>query len=253
MKKYRAATNYACDLVEPFIDESGKLKFAKTNFATSVFLFSEHIELRQKKTLDLLHPDYENSDQVYYDLVGPAIGAILVSLAKADGEFFDYCAHVCGVNILAGIPLPQLLKKFASDVLKGNASRPKKKRSRPRKKVWLEKEYLWRLTHKLVQDYDLLLTRNDDGSNRTSACDAVAEALTVCGRKTSFTEIKNLMVHPDNQRFREEFEATRKIVSRLGKAATPKNALAPGYGEFWIDASRKDVLDILDTFPPKRK
>jgi hypothetical protein len=117
----------------------------------------------------------------------------------------------------------------------------------------LEKEYLWRPTHKLVQDYDLLLTRNDASSNRTGACDAVAEALTVCGRKTSFTEIKNLMVHPDNQRFREEFEATRKIVSRLDKANTPKNALAPGYGEFWIDASRKDVLDILDTFPPKRK
>jgi hypothetical protein len=71
---------------------------------------------------------------MYYDLLGPAIGAILVSLAKADGEFFDYCAHVCGVNILAGIALPQSLKKFASDVLTGNASRPKKNVAVPAKK-----------------------------------------------------------------------------------------------------------------------
>jgi hypothetical protein len=63
MKEYRAATTYACDIVEDNIDKSGRLALPKTTFATSVFLFSEHIELRQKKTLDLLHPDYENSDQ----------------------------------------------------------------------------------------------------------------------------------------------------------------------------------------------
>ncbi len=58
MKKYRAATTYACDTVEDIIDESGKLEFPKSTFATSVFLSSEHFKLRQKKTLDRLHPDY---------------------------------------------------------------------------------------------------------------------------------------------------------------------------------------------------
>lgn len=251
MNNYRRATNHACDMVEPVVGENGELDFPESTFADSVFHHSKQLDIRYAKTLNRLHPEYDDSGAPFIN-VTPVIGYYLVALAMAESEFFDYCAQICSMNLNAGVPLVEPLNTFAGDVLIGKLTRPKK-RSRPRKKDWLEKSFLWSLTLELVEDFQLKPTRNDESPNKDSACDAVAEALTVCGCKTTYTEIKNLMVHSDSARLRQEFEVSKKIFHRWHNATPPENALSPEYFNFWKEAAKKDVLDILSTFPPVAK
>ncbi|SFL39646.1 hypothetical protein [Shimia haliotis] len=251
MNNYRKATNYACDMVETNIDAEGELDFPSSTFADSVFHYSEHIVLKKKHLFNRMHPSYEQSEVSYWE-IQPFVGFYLWALAELDCEFFDYLVEVCATNIAAKVILLEPLNDFAANALKGELVRPRKAR-RPRKKDWLAKSFLWSLTLELVEDFDLELSRNDESPNQFSACDAVAEALTVCGRTTKYTEIKNLMVHPDRARRRKEFEVSRAIYSRWRNIDAPRNALAPEFSEFWQEAAKRDVLDILGTFPPTQE
>jgi len=251
MNPYRQATNYACDVVEKDVNSDGTLDFPESTFADSIFCFSEHIELKRKHALNRLHPNYEDSEVSYW-AVQPFIGYYLYSLAKLDGVFFDYLAELCAQNILAQVTLHEPLNQFAQQILVGKITRPSKA-NRPRKKNWMEMCFLWSLTLELVDDYGLKLTRNDEGSNRSSACDAVAEALTVCGHKKTYFQMKNLMVHPDQAQRRKEFEVSRRIHNRWQNVDAPQNALAPEFSKFWFSAAEADVLDILATFSPPKE
>lgn len=248
MRSYQKATTYVCDLVEDDIDQDGNLNYPESTFADTVLSHSEHIRVAKRKLLNRLHSDYEESEISYYETNSP-IGFYLAALAVTEPEFYDYCREICATNIGAGLQLDEPFRTFATGVLKGTNARPTK-RSRPRKKNWAEKSLLWSITKDVVEQFDLKLTRNDDGASGShSACDAVAEALTVCGRKTLYSEIKNLMVHPDNSRFRSEFDASFRIAQRWHNADAPQNALAEGYFEYWEAAAKADVMDILSTFP----
>jgi hypothetical protein len=244
------ATRAVCDIVEDII-EDGDFDYPPSTFADSIFDYSKLIQQKNMKTLNRIHRDHESSVHPYYE-INPSVAVGLAELARLDGEFFDYLSDVCALNISAGAPLPKPLREFAYSVLKGQLSRPTKG-SRPRKKNWLERSLIWSLTLQVVEDYGLVLTRNDEGSHRHSACDAVSEALTVCGRKTTYSEVKNLMVHPDYARLRAEFEVSRSIMARWHRASPPENALSEEYWDFWTNAARADVLDILKAFSPPSK
>ncbi len=250
LKTYREASNYACDCVEKNIKD-GKLNFPESTFADSVFLYSKLIEAAYAKPLNKLHPDYEKVECPYYQFK-PGIEFFLVLLANRDNEFFDALTDICATNVFAQVPLKPPLNNFAAQVLTGLTKRPPKA-ARPRKKDWMEKNYLWSLTLELVVDYGLSLTRNDATYDSKSACDAIAEALTICGRKTNYSEIKNLMVHPDFARRRREFEASRSIFFRMYAEDAPQNALDPKYWDYWERAAEEAVVDIMDTFPTDGK
>lgn len=252
MRKYREATLYLCDYLEDLIGEDGEIDYPESTFADSVLGYSHHVRMRNKPLYNRLFSE-ENGQRTipYYEIKEP-ISVALVKLAENDAEFFDYCSQICSFNVWAEAPLPGPLRLFARKVLIGELARPKK-RARPRRKDWLTRSLLWSLTLEVIEEFDLVLTRNDESQEHISACDAVAEALTTCGRKTRYSEIKNLMVHPDNARLRAEFEASRSIMQRWWKAEPPQNALHPDYWEYWVKAAEADVLDILKVFsPPKR-
>lgn len=248
MKDFRAATNYVCDAVEDLIDSKGNFTMGPSTFAESILQYSDLIETKYIPT------ESRNGELVDfpYHVLQPNVSDYLVALAYLDEGFFDYCLSICSRNIWANVPLELPLRHFASDVLTGTISRPTK-RSRPRKRNWAEKSYFWRLTLNVVDEFGLTPTRNDEGSTRRSACDAVAEGLTVCGRKTSYSEIKNLMVHPDYAKLRSEFEAMQRIANRWRDVSKPEKSTAPNYRDFWSYAARADVMDILATFPPIKK
>lgn len=250
MRKYKEATLYLCDYLEDIIGADGEIDYPESTFADSVLGFSSHIQMRNKRVNNRSLGEEPQEAVPYFEVKIP-ISYALVALAKKDEDFFDYCSEICALNILHEMPLPEPLRLFAYEVLAGKQARPKRQ-ARPRKKNWATKSLLWSLTLEVIEEFDLLLTRNDS-SERYSACDAVAEALTVCGRKTNYSEIKNLMVHPDNTRLRLEFEASKNIMSRWWKVEPPQNALDPDYFDFWVKAAEADVLDILRAFSPPRK
>jgi len=251
MNQYRKATNHACDMIEPNVDTNGNFIFPESTFADSIFEYTEHVRALRSKSPIALNGETRNHELYNYD-IKQDVGYYLAALALTEIEFFDYCTMVCAANIFARATLPRPLEEFASHVLSGRIKRPKK-RSRPRKKDFLQKSFLWSVTLDLIETFHLKMTRNDDGSAKVSACDAVAEAATVCGRKTTYTEIKNLMVHPDNARLRREFEASKRIYARWSDAKPPQNFLNPETHIFWANAAKQDVLDILATFPPRGK
>jgi len=86
--------------------------------------------------------------------------------------------------------------------------------------------------------FGLTLTRNDEAKHKMSVCDALAEALTVCGRKTTYAEIKKLYVHRDFARFRKENaiasdawkrkESIKMVAAALAEPNRPKGPLSLG-------------------------
>ncbi|WP_139816212.1 hypothetical protein [Planktotalea arctica] len=245
-----AATTYVCDTFEEDIVD-GRLNYPESTFAESVFGGSAQLDLQTGYNLNRLHPDYEISKVEYYELKLP-VAQYLVALAHSDGDFYDFCCKIAAANLRAKRSIPEPLVAFASLVLEGLVSKPKK-RSRPRKKDWSEKYSLWNVTLQVVEKFDLELTRNDETAGHISACDAVAEALTLCGRPTTYGQIKNLMVHPDHSRLRKEFIVSTKIKSRWRDVNPPQNALSPNYFDYWFNAAKTDVMDILGTFPSQSK
>ncbi len=246
MMDYRNATNYVCDRVEELIVD-GKIDYPESTVGDSILGFSKNIQQNHRQLNAFETAEQHDKSFTLYFEVQPHIANLLVNLALSEESFFDYCLEICSTNLRSDMPLPEGLRIFASAVLSGHAKRPKR-RSRPRKKNWLELGLLWSLTLELVADYGLKLTRNDEGSNKHSACDAVAEALTVCGRETSYTEIKNLMVHPDKEQLRKEFVASRKMMVRWASFDPPKNALNPSSKIGWDKTVYEDVLDISSIY-----
>lgn len=246
MRNYLAATTYLCDIVEDDIKD-GHLNFPESTFADSILGYSQGIKIARFESPISLGNDDSAAPLRQYQ-VEEHTAIYLVGLALQIDEFFDYCARIAGHNIAMGAYLPKPLRYFSEGVLTGRISRPAK-RSRPRKKNWMERNFIWSITLDAKERFGLALLKDPDLSNSDSACHAVAEALTICGRKTGYDEIKRLMVHSENARLRAEFEAAKRIFFRWEQRPVPRNALSPVYAPFWENAAREDVLDILGTFP----
>ena len=70
-------------------------------------------------------------------VIQPLLAHLLFDMAMTNEHFFDFCADLCATNLLANAPLPYHLRVFASGVVGGEYTRPKKN-SRPVKKNWFE-------------------------------------------------------------------------------------------------------------------
>ena len=141
----------------------------------------------------------------------------IVKWAAETSGYFEAVAQICATNLELGTSLPQPLRTFASQVLRGQFRQPKI-RHRPRNRDWMEKAFLYSWGFSAHLNFDLTLTRNDVTESRRNACDALSEALGVCGCPRSYSQIKRLFVHKDYARFREEN-------SRVGQAWQKKQSV----------------------------
>lgn len=248
-RSYLDATVFAADLVEPHISD-GKLDFPDGTFADSVLHYSGHLKLKKKHGLNLLHPDCLQSETSFFEISLP-MAYLLAGLAGRFGDFYDFCSEVCAHNVYASADLPEPLRLFAYAKLCGHKSRPPASGA-PRKRDWLQKNFLWSVTRQIELKFKLKLTRNDVTKEKMSASDVVAEALSTCGRRTKYSEIKNLMVHPDYSQFRAEFEVAERIFFRWKTLNPPQNALSPEYHEFWHKQALRDVIDISEVISRKQ-
>lgn len=243
MSQYQEAETYVCDVVEDLIMD-GDLSFPSYTFADAVGSFSRGVK-------QVTHRTAINPDGAAAYLVDESAAAFIVGFAQDDYRFFDLCIDIVSTNVAVGAQMPSPLRHFAASVLRNQFKRPSP-RHRPRKANWLEKNFLFSLTQQVTDDFQLTITRNDvphpdSATAYQSACDAVANGLTVCGRQTKYHEIKNLMVHPDNARLRSEFRAAGRIWRR-GKTDLPGNALRPDYWDHRTELTKSDARDIWETF-----
>ncbi len=232
MTSYQDATRWACDQVEEKIVD-GRLDFPECTFAETLIEVAAGLELVQPE------------DAESYYLVTEQLAEHLWLLSMENDEFFDFCARMCATNLLADAPLPECLRIFASQVLSGDLKRPTPP-NRPRTRNWLEQMFLWSTIKGIEQKFDLNITRNDVPASSYSACDVMAEALTVCGRKTKYSEIKNLMVHKNSQRFREEILAYVQIGRRKNLRGLDPDATAAA-------RALEAVREIRRTLPREKK
>ncbi len=232
MKAYRDATNWACDQVEGRIVE-GKLDFPESTFADAVVEFSAGIEF------------FRPEDARPFYIVTEVLAAELWVLANDHYQFFDLCRKICAKNVLVDAELPKFLRIFAEQFLEGKIKRPNPNH-RERNKDWLAQFFLWSAIGEIARRFALKPTRNDVTRSKLSACDAMAEALTVCGRKTIYSEMKHLMVHPGKERLRGEFLACSNMWRRRNRRGLDPDATAAA-------RALETVREILGTFPTKQE
>lgn len=214
LRRYREATLWLCDEVEDIIID-GRLDFPEYSFADAMIMWSFGC--------DYLKNYFVEGDMGYYTVSDTAAVKMLKE-AKVDPDYFDAVSYLCAHNIMSGRAVPSMLRGFASDVLTGRASRPKRPH-RPKKKNWLELSFIYSISRTTAQKFDLFLTRNDASRNQYSACDALAEALTTCGCEIKYHDIKKLHVGAEYRVFRKEQEealraynskeARKKVVEAL--------------------------------------
>lgn len=242
MKSYLQATYFLCDLLEDRID--GKvLKGSDSTYISAILSFTGLVTLDWiDETVETKLNVCKNKRFPFYR-VQPFLADILARLAESDEHVYDYCVNLCSTNSISGMSLPYTLRVFASRVLGGDIARPTKS-SRPIKKNWMEQLLLYHAALEVSKLYGLYLTRNDEGSNKYSACDAVAEALTICGRPTKYSEIKYLVVHPDRGAFRTQAEAFFKVSKRWGGISENSLILLQNNNQHWEDVAMEDVIDI---------
>ncbi len=232
MKAYRDATKWACDQVEERIID-GDLDFPESTFADAVVEFSAGIDFFQPEEA---RPFY---------IVTEELAAELWVLANDHYQFFDLCRKICAKNVLVDAELPKFLRIFAEQFLEGKIKRPNPNH-RERNKDWLAQFFLWSAIGEIARRFALKPTRNDETRSKRSACDAMAEALTVCGRETKYTEMKHLMIHPDKKRLRDEFLACSRMWRRKDIRGLDPDATAKA--QAW-----ETVREILGTFPTKQE
>lgn len=114
----------------------------------------------------------------------------LVDLAGQSPHAFDAAAYVAGHLVAIGCAVPLPLRLFAAQVLTGEIKRPPQ-RGRPRSEDVLLKAQQYALALFTHKNGDVPLARNDI-SKTFSACDAVADAFTKCGRRTTYESMKSL-------------------------------------------------------------
>lgn len=198
------ASVWVADEVEGFIKD-GKIDLFESSFADLVIAWSSGI--KRLETGNTLLPS-RTYYQISYDMV-----LLLTTLAEIEPHFYDACTDICATNALAGVAMPNGMEFFAAGVLSGKKQSPKGNGA-PRKKNFAEKYLLYSLVTNIKEKFGINYTQDDGADRGESACDILAKALTVCGAKTSYTTLKNLMVHKNHERDRREIVAARQIFSR---------------------------------------
>lgn len=237
-ERFHAAQIEAGDQLEEVIVD-GRLDFPEYTFANAVISWCSGVSSGQ------------TSAGVRFYIVEEETAQGLFNLAERIPEFYDACLELCAQNIMAGEPLPMPLRLFAAkqfDELSQGIDPRVKGKGKRRAKDWLEKLMLWSLVREISAKFALTISRNDE-KDPYSACDAVAGALTVWGRHTEFSEIKNLMVHKNFRRQRAEFEAAGKIWHRQSKPVIGANRLSPHVNAEIVQRSLNDLKDIVAALP----
>jgi len=196
MKNYRHATSKLCDFFEDLIVD-GEIKIPSYTFADAIARGFPGLEWQTDGTFGSRY------------IVAPPVALMLIKLARSDYRFYDLCVEICVCNIDSQSTLPDALSYFTIEVLKGKWLRPRN-RGRERKKTWLRDAFLFSQVRSTMRVFNLPATRNDV-SAQVSACDAVAEALTICGRKTTYDFVKGLWTHADKKTFREEMDLVERF------------------------------------------
>ncbi|NND21704.1 MAG: hypothetical protein HKO14_06415 [Silicimonas sp.] len=220
IRRYPDATRWLCDQVEDVIVD-GRLDFPESTY--------EEMRIGQQ-----IGVEWSGADgKAHYSVSDDAARRLAVWSSKSAG-YFDAVARICATNIGQGAPLPFALRAFVSSVLVGETCRPRVGHRQP-KKNWMERAFLFGLGRSACEKFGLTLTSNDEAGHAHSACDALAEALTICGRTTKYGEIKRLFVHRDFARFREENAKVgedykrkknmKRIVEALMSKDTPETPL----------------------------
>lgn len=243
-RAYLAATQWAADEVEEFVDtDKGKLNFPETSFANIVLSWSSGVRKVSSNV-------YTSRKAAYFE-VTVELGEALTAFAYKDYQFFDACAEICGINANAGAPMPEGLRDFATTVLWGIRQRPTPP-NRERKKDFLDHLFIYQTVEAVTEKFNLPQTRNDSSPDKQSACDVVSTALAVCGAKSSYTKIKDLMTHKSRERRRNEIKAAKKIWARSNKAGVLPfqvgvlNALSPEFAEQLETRKKLDDLTVRD-------
>lgn len=244
-KSLNEAAVFATDLVEEHVVD-GKLNFPETTFADLVLLWSSGVKLK-----DMRQP-YWNGASHYYE-VSSGMAFCLAKLASSELHFYQACARICAANVFAGVPIPQGLEAHAAGILDGRICAPKPM-GPPRQRNFLEKQFLLRTIELTAERFDIDQTQDDGSERGESSCDIVAKALTVCGRKTRYTELKNLATHPNHKRLRKEIKASFQILERAKSSHTPPAKIGllasfePGIFEKRRKLDDAEMQDILSTF-----
>lgn len=144
----------------------------------------------------------ENHELHYYcsDLAAET----LLEVCEVSTAAFDLCTRIAAHGLIVDQALPPALQKFAGWYLAGLIKRPKGTR---RSKQWLRNIYLLTLVRVAHKQFGLTMTRNDDGHNEKSACDAVSKGLEKNGHSTTPRSIKELCVgsKKEQKQIRSEF------------------------------------------------
>lgn len=109
-------------------------------------------------------------------------------------------ADICAAHVARSEPIPEVAKYFAALLLAGKISFPKRSKV---SKTYNRNLYLYGAALACESDFGLRRTRNDETRIKTSACDAVADALTALGHKIEPRAIKEIFIHQSYARLRE--------------------------------------------------
>jgi hypothetical protein len=128
----------------------------------------------------------------------------LLRLAETWPDAFDAAGYTAGMSLAAGLALAPKLSLFAAKVLAGERKRPKQ-RGRPLSDGKLKALYQIALVRFLHEKADLPVARNRENSVEASfnACQAVAEAFTRAGQRTTFDQVASLIYDAPHQALRE--------------------------------------------------
>lgn len=124
-----------------------------------------------------------------------------VRLAMTDPGFFDTCVSHVSLYIRENQPMPEAFQAFALAAMSGQIVRPSPPHREP-KRNFSTQLGIYILLVEAHQCHGLTLTRND-ASGSVSACDAVVDAL---DGLVTYSEVKNLCVHPAKAALREKIE-----------------------------------------------
>ncbi|WBQ13837.1 hypothetical protein L2D00_03925 [Hyphomonadaceae bacterium BL14] len=115
-------------------------------------------------------------------------------LELSDRSEADHLAvlKVLAENTEMDAPLPEIIRRWIADYLRGSHPRPTKRQGRPSDTGL--RVAIWDAVQELVERLGMTATRNE-ASEETSACDAVAQALSNLELKpTSFDRVKKIWV-----------------------------------------------------------
>lgn len=133
----------------------------------------------------------------------------LYSQARTDKGAYDIACRITTAKLFRGEPLSEAQSMFAGMVVGGILKCPPPEGKRITETFALNVNLIL-LAQILAQNFDLKLTRNDEGMAQASACDAVSEALTALGVAKSPRAIKELLVHKSSARAREVVDAIKR-------------------------------------------